>query len=129
VPPRATTAELNHRYVEGSTEPVITTKGGRNSDIRADRTEALTLQNKSGEGLIAKATLDLKALTTGDMRHRGDNNTVQEGIRDTLLARAPGKVLVAVFKNTEERQAVLAEAVGNNMLLPAPWIKISKRLS
>ena len=37
--------------------------------------------------------------------------------------------LVAVFKNTEERQAVMAEAVGNNMLLPAPWIKISKRLS
>ena len=89
MPPRATTAELNHRYVEGSTEPVITTKGGRNSDIRADRTEALTLQNKSGEGLIAQATLDLKALTTGDMRHRGDNNTVPESIRDTLLARAP----------------------------------------
>jgi hypothetical protein len=63
------------------------------------------------------------------MRHRGDNNTVPEGMRDTLLARAPGKVLVAVFKNTEERQAVMAEAVGNNMLLPAPWIKISKRLS
>ena len=25
VPPRATTAELNHRYVEGGTQPVITT--------------------------------------------------------------------------------------------------------
>ena len=38
VPPRATLAELNHQYVEGSTEPVITTTGGRNSDLRADRT-------------------------------------------------------------------------------------------
>ncbi len=31
VPPRATLAELNHQYVEGSTEPVITT-------TRVDRT-------------------------------------------------------------------------------------------
>ena len=38
-------------------------------------------------------------------------------------------VLVAVFyatENTERGKAVMAGAVGNNMLLPAPWIKISK---
>ena len=38
--------------------------------------------------------------------------------------------LVAVFKKYgRETVAVMAEAVGNNMLLPAPWINISKRLS
>ena len=55
---------------------------------------------------------------------------VPESIRDTLLARAPGNGSGGrILKYGRETVAVMAGAVGNNMLLPAPWIKISKRLS
>jgi hypothetical protein len=91
VPPRATTAELNHRYVEGGTQPVITTERvartvtfGQTAQHGADPREQERLRT-----LIAQATIDLNALTTGDRGNRGDNNTVPESMIDTLLARAP----------------------------------------
>jgi hypothetical protein len=39
--------------------------------------------------LIAEATVDLNALTTGDRRTSSNNSTAREGMIDTLLARAP----------------------------------------
>jgi hypothetical protein len=90
VPPRATTAELNHRYVEGCTEPVATERArnvtfGQTTQHGTDLTEQERLRR-----LIAEATIDLNALTTGDRRPSGDNSTVRESMIDTLLARAPG---------------------------------------
>jgi hypothetical protein len=88
VPPRATSAELNHRYVEGVTEPV-TTPGARNVTFgqivqyRADPTEQERLR-----GLLAEATANLTALTTVDRRPSGSDSKVQESMIDTLLARA-----------------------------------------
>jgi hypothetical protein len=88
VPPRATSAELNHRYVEGVTEPV-TTQGARNVTFgRTVQHGADPAEQERLRMLRAEATANLTALTIVDRRPSGSSSKVQESMIDTLLARA-----------------------------------------